>query len=64
MSKNDILKHLRKLTPKARQEIRAKLDENDGLTDADWVDDGELTDEERRRRRSTTQRTSGQTFLA
>ena len=44
MSKTDILTELPKLTPEERQEVRELLAEIDGT---DWLDDGELTDEEK-----------------
>jgi putative addiction module component (TIGR02574 family) len=44
MSKAEILTELPKLTPEERQEIRELLAQIDGT---DWLDDGELTDEER-----------------
>ena len=45
MSKTEILEELPKLTPADRQEIRLRLAE---LDQDDWVDDGELTDEEKK----------------
>ena len=44
MSKTEILTELPKLTPEERQEVRELLAEIDGT---DWLDDGELTDEEK-----------------
>jgi putative addiction module component (TIGR02574 family) len=45
MSKVEILNELPTLTPEERQEVRELLAELDGQ---DWLDDGELTDEEKR----------------
>ena len=45
MTKVEILNELPKLTQGERQEIRQLLAELDGET---WLDDGELTEEERR----------------
>ncbi|HLG17426.1 MAG TPA: addiction module protein [Blastocatellia bacterium] len=45
MSKTEILSELPKLTPEERQEVRELLADLDG---EDWLDDGELTDEEKR----------------
>jgi hypothetical protein len=44
MSKNEILTELPKLTPEERQEVRERLAEIDGT---DWLDDGQLTDDEK-----------------
>lgn len=44
MSKAEILTELPKLTPEERQEVRQRLAEIDGT---DWLDDGELTDDEK-----------------
>jgi putative addiction module component (TIGR02574 family) len=44
MSKNEILTELPKLTPEERQEIRELLAEIDGT---DWLDDGQLTEDEK-----------------
>lgn len=44
MSKSEILTELPKLTPEERQEVRELLAEIDGT---DWLDDGELTDQEK-----------------
>lgn len=44
MSKTEILTELPKLTPEERQEVRELLAEIDGT---DWLDDGELSDEEK-----------------
>ena len=44
MSKSEILQELVKLTPEERNEIRLRLAEIDG---EQWLDDGELTDEEK-----------------
>jgi len=44
MSKSEILEELTKLTPEERNEIRLRLAEIDG---EQWLDDGELTDEEK-----------------
>ena len=46
MGKNDILHALQSLSPEDRSEIRAKLDELDGLSDEEWG--GEFTIEQRR----------------
>lgn len=49
MTKNEILEELPKLSWEDRKEIRAKLDELDGIIQDDgWDDDGELTDEQKR----------------
>ena len=45
MSKAEIIEELPKLTPKERAEIQARLDE---LAGQGWLDNGELTDEEKR----------------
>jgi hypothetical protein len=45
MTKTAILDELPRLTVEERQEIRLKLAE---LDHDDWLDDGELTDEEKR----------------
>ena len=45
MSKAEIIEELPKLTPEERAEIQARLDE---LAGQGWLDDGELTDEEKR----------------
>jgi len=39
---------LAKLTAEDRSEIRAKLNELDGVAEDDWDDDGELTEEQKR----------------
>jgi putative addiction module component (TIGR02574 family) len=44
MSKTEILTELPKLTPEERQEVRERLAEIDGT---DWLDDGQLTDDEK-----------------
>jgi len=44
MSKAEILTELPKLTPEERQEVRERLAEIDGT---DWLDDGQLTDDEK-----------------
>ena len=44
MSKTEILTELPKLTPAERQEVREVLAEIDGT---DWLDDGELTNDEK-----------------
>jgi putative addiction module component (TIGR02574 family) len=44
MSKNDILTELPKLTPEERQKVPELLAEIDGTN---WLDDGELTNEEK-----------------
>ena len=46
MSKNEILHALSNLSSEDRNEIRAKLDELDGLSDEEWG--GEFTIEQRR----------------
>jgi hypothetical protein len=48
MGRNEILKQLSKLSAADRRAIRVKLNELDGITDEDWDDDGELTEDERR----------------
>jgi putative addiction module component (TIGR02574 family) len=48
MSKNEILRELASLSPEDRNEIRARLNELDGVADDDWDDDGELTEEQKR----------------
>ena len=45
MSKAEILEQLPKLTPEEREEIRMKLAE---LNREEWMDDGELSAEEKR----------------
>ena len=45
MSKVEIINELPTLPPEERQEVRELLTELDG---EDWLDDGELTDEEKR----------------
>lgn len=45
MSKAEILEELAKLTPEERWEIIAKARQ---MNEAEWLDDGELTDEEKR----------------
>ena len=45
MSRAEILAELPKLAPEDRAEIQARLDE---LAGQGWLDDGELTDEEKR----------------
>ena len=45
MSKTAILEELPKLTAEERQEIRLRMAELDG---DDWLDDGELSQEEKR----------------
>ena len=44
MSKAEIIEELPKLTPEERSEIQARLDE---LAGQGWLDNGELTDEEK-----------------
>ncbi|MBI4026052.1 MAG: hypothetical protein HY360_13790 [Verrucomicrobia bacterium] len=44
MSKTEILEELPKLTPAEREEIIAAAQK---LNEAEWLDDGELTDEEK-----------------
>ena len=44
MSKAEILEALPKLSPEEREEIRAKLNE---LDQAEWLDDGELSEREK-----------------
>jgi hypothetical protein len=46
MSKADILEQLPNLKPEERQEIRAKLNELDGMSGGAWAND-ELTDAEK-----------------
>ncbi len=48
MSKAEILEELGRLTPEERREIRAKLNEIEGVKDDEWNDDGELTAGEKR----------------
>ena len=45
MSKEEIIEELPKLSPEDRAEVQARLDE---LAGQGWLDDGELTDEEKR----------------
>jgi len=45
MVKTEILEALPKLSPEERREIRAKLD---GLDGAEWLDEGELTEQEKK----------------
>ena len=45
MSKAEILEELAKLTPEERWEIIAKARQ---MNEVEWLDDGELTDEEKR----------------
>ena len=45
MSKAEIIAELPKLTPEERAEIQARLDE---LAGQGWLDEGELTDEQKR----------------
>jgi len=45
VSKAEILAELPKLTPEERAEIQARLDE---LAGQGWLDEGELTDEQKR----------------
>lgn len=47
MSKTEIIRQLPQLTAQERDEIRARLNELDGITSNDWDDDGELTDAEK-----------------
>lgn len=47
MTMAQIMKELPKLTAKERREIRQKLIEMD-VAAAEWLDEGELTDEEKR----------------
>jgi putative addiction module component (TIGR02574 family) len=44
MSKAEIIRELPRLTPEERSEIQARLDE---LAGQGWLEDGELTDEEK-----------------
>jgi putative addiction module component (TIGR02574 family) len=44
MSKAEIIEELPKLTPEDRSEVQARLDE---LAGQGWLDNGELTDEEK-----------------
>lgn len=48
MSKAEILQELPKLKPEERREVRAKLNELDGVADETWIDDGELTEKEKK----------------
>ena len=48
MSKTEILEELERLGPDERQEVRARLNELDGVADGAWIDEGELTDEEKK----------------
>ena len=48
MSKAEILEELVRLTPEERREIRARLNELEGVTNDGWNDNGALTDEEKR----------------
>jgi len=48
MSKVEILQELPSLDPKDRQEIREKLDELDAVDGIEWLDDCELTEDEKR----------------
>lgn len=45
MSKAEILAQLESLSPEERQEVRLRLAELEG---EDWLDDGELTEDEKR----------------
>ena len=47
MSKNEMLHELARLSAQDRQEIRAKLNELDGLIDGEWTDDNEPSDVEK-----------------
>ena len=48
MSKVDILEQLPKLTPEERHEVRAKLNELDGIDEDAWLDeDDPLTNEDK-----------------
>ena len=48
MSKVEILQQLPSLPPGDRQEIREKLDELDAVASIEWLDNCELTDEDKR----------------
>ena len=48
MSKTEIIQELPKLRPEERQEIRAKLNELDGVPEEAWIDESELTAGEKR----------------
>ena len=48
MSKLEILSKLPTLSLEERREIRAKLNELDGLAESEWDDDSELTDEQKK----------------
>lgn len=48
MSKADILHELPSLAPTDRQEIREKLDELDAIDGIEWLDNCELTEDEKR----------------
>ncbi|MBI4026051.1 MAG: addiction module protein [Verrucomicrobia bacterium] len=47
MSKAEILQELPALAPVDRQEIREKLDELDAIAGIEWLDDCDLTEEEK-----------------
>ena len=47
MSKTEILEELPKLTAEERREIRSTLNELDGISKTEWLDEGELTDEQK-----------------
>jgi putative addiction module component (TIGR02574 family) len=48
VSKAEILEELVRLTPEERREIRARLNELEGMTSDEWNDNGALTDKEKR----------------
>ncbi len=48
MNKSEILAALAFLQSEERREVRAKLDQLDGLTPDDWLDDNELSAAEKR----------------
>jgi putative addiction module component (TIGR02574 family) len=48
MSKTEIANELPKLTTEERQEIREKLDELDAAAGIEWLDNCDLTDDEKR----------------
>ena len=48
MSKTEILQELPALGPVDRQEIREKLDELDAAAGIEWLDNCDLTDDEKR----------------
>lgn len=48
MSTAEILEKLPNLTPAERQEIRARLNELEGVKDEGWDDNGDLTDADKK----------------